>query len=85
MKKYLILAAAALTAICCTETKRPEPQLIISLSDFPELEHVHNMQGGAVYGDLFFSLQAKPVSARVPSDAAVSASSSEEKLSSFTV
>ena len=59
MKKYLILAAAALTAICCTETKRPEPQLIISLSDFPELEHVHNMQGGAVYGDLFFSLQDK--------------------------
>ena len=59
MRKYLIVAAAVLLAAGCSATQRPEPQLIISLSDFPELEHIRNMQGGAVYGDLLFSLQDK--------------------------
>ena len=54
----MILALAVLAA-CSSGPRRPDPQLMFSLEDFPELEHVKNMQGGAVYGNLLFSLQDK--------------------------
>ena len=58
MKKILILCA--LSALCaCGRTNVPEPELLFSLSDYPELEHIKNMQGCAVSGDYFFSLQDK--------------------------
>ncbi|MBQ2107451.1 MAG: hypothetical protein II475_02045 [Bacteroidales bacterium] len=58
MKKLLILCA--LSALCaCGRTNVPEPELLFSLSDYPELEHIKNMQGCAVSGDYFFSLQDK--------------------------
>ena len=55
-----ILLIVFLTALAaCTPKSKPDPELMFSLSDFPELEHIKNMQGGAVYGDLLFSLQDK--------------------------
>jgi len=43
----------------CGAAQRPAPEKLIDLADFQELEHVKNMQGGAVYGDLLFSMQNK--------------------------
>lgn len=59
MRKVLILCSLAFTALYCAPQQRPEPELLMSLSDYPELEHIDNMQGGAVYGDLLFSMQDK--------------------------
>lgn len=58
MKRKMIYAAVALMTFAgCNSNERPTPELIITLADFPELEHIKNVQGAAVCGDLLFSLQ----------------------------
>ena len=59
MRKIFVLIAAAVLAAACSGTERPTPTLMFSLADYPELEHIKNVQGCAVYGDFFFSLQDK--------------------------
>ena len=43
----------------CTVGPRPEPELLLRLRDFDGIQHSHNVQGCAVYGDMLFSLQDK--------------------------
>lgn len=60
MRRILaIMIAAATLVTACNRPGRPSPQLLFSLSDFPELEHTKNMQGGAVFDDYLFSMQDK--------------------------
>jgi hypothetical protein len=60
MKKLLLTACVLATALCCTRVvQRPAPELIFSFNEFPELEHVHNIQGCAIDQDYLFSLEDK--------------------------
>lgn len=59
MKKIVLAFTAALLSFACTRPARPVPELLFRLGDFPGIEHFHNVQGCAVYGDLLFSLQDK--------------------------
>lgn len=55
MRKCLIALAALLAA--CGPVKRPDAELLFRLSDFPELEHIDNVQGCAIWDNWLFSLQ----------------------------
>lgn len=59
MRVLLHLAAAALLVASCASPQRPVPVKLLDYADFPELEHSHNVQGCAVYGDYFFGLMDK--------------------------
>ena len=59
MRKLLIVVSSALLLAACAEVRKPVPELLFSFCDYPELEHSHNLQGCAVYGDLLFSMQDK--------------------------
>lgn len=57
MKKLAIAAGLALLALSCGAPKRPAPELMFRMADFPELEHIRNVQGCATCGNLLFSMQ----------------------------
>ena len=57
--RTLLLFAAALIVAACTAVQRPQPELLLRFSDYPELEHSHNVQGCAVFDGLLFSMQDK--------------------------
>ena len=59
MKRFVFAVSAALLFFACAEPVRPVPELLFRYTDFPEIEHIRNLQGCAVYGDLLFCLQDK--------------------------
>lgn len=59
MKKIAIIALLAAALACGRVAERPQPELMLRFRDFPELQHTHNVQGCATYGNLLFSMQDK--------------------------
>jgi len=59
MRKLLIVVASIFLLASCVGARRPVPELLFRFCDYPELEHSHNVQGCAVYGDFLFSMQDK--------------------------
>ena len=58
MRKLLTAIFSLATAIGCTHlVQRPSPEFLFSYSDFPELEHLRNVQGCAIDKGYLFSLE----------------------------
>lgn len=58
-KLVFAIAAGLLLAACAGPQQRPVPELMFRMRDYQEIQHSHNVQGCAVYGDLLFSMQDK--------------------------
>lgn len=59
MKRLILLALLAAAFSCGRLSEKPQPELMFRLREFPELQHTHNVQGCAIYGNLLFSMQDK--------------------------
>ena len=58
MRKLLTAIFSLALAIGCTHlVQRPSPEFLFSFSDFPELEHLRNVQGCAIDKGYLFSLE----------------------------